>query len=242
MLLFVGATFFSFTLYSGEIIAALVRSNLISVNLEKISDDVGSKNQRMIANQQLEAVTSKLENAEKLLLDSNQELSKLEMTKNGLKTETEKLKQSIEKLKFELVDQQNKKKLAENKKGKTKGELELLKNENEQLKETHEAEDSREASKTIDEEVITPPEIEKSNKSEYHSDEEDLQDQLLRVMADNENLRKRTDREIQAAKKYGSLSAGQKTKINLCKALLNKPPVLPLKSMTNPFVFGFFNI
>ena len=135
MLLILGATFFSFTLYSGEIIAALVRSNLISINLEKISDDVGSKNQKMIANQQLEAVTSKLENAEKLLLDSNQELSKLEITKNGLKTEKENLKQSIEKLKFELVDQQNKKKLAENKKGKTESELKLLKKENEQLKE-----------------------------------------------------------------------------------------------------------
>ena len=135
MLLILGATFFSFTLYSGEIIAALVRSNLISINLEKISDDAGSKNQKMIANQQLEAVTSKLKNAEKLLLDSNQELSKLEMTKNGLKTETEKLKQSLEKLKFELVDQQNKKKLAENKKGKTESELKLLKKENEQLKE-----------------------------------------------------------------------------------------------------------
>ena len=49
MLLILGATFFSFTLYSGEIIAALVRSNLISINLEKISDDVGSKNQKMIA-------------------------------------------------------------------------------------------------------------------------------------------------------------------------------------------------
>ena len=135
MLLILGATFFSFTLYSGEIIAALVRSNLISINLEKIGDDVGSKNQKMIANQQLEAVTSKLENAEKLLLDSNQELSKLEITKNGLKTEKENLKQSIEKLKFELVDQQNKKKLAENKKGKTESELKLLKKENEQLKE-----------------------------------------------------------------------------------------------------------
>ena len=135
MLLIVGATFFSFTLYSGEIIGALVKSNLISINLEKIIHDVGSKNQKMIANQQLEEVTSKLENAEKLLLDSNQELSKLEMTKNGLKTEKENLKQSIEKLKFELVDQQNKKKLAENKKGKTESELKLLKKENEQLKE-----------------------------------------------------------------------------------------------------------
>ena len=135
MLLIVGVTFFSLTLYSGEIIAELVRSNLLSINLEEISDDVESKNRKMLANRQLEEVTSELLNAEQSLLDSSQELSKLEMAKKGLQVEKEKLKQSIEKLKFELVDQQNKKKLAENKKGKTKSELELLKNENEQLKE-----------------------------------------------------------------------------------------------------------
>ena len=101
MLLIVGAMFFSLTLYSGEIIAALVKSNLLTINLEKISDDGESKNRKILANQQLEAVTSKLENAEKLLLDSNQELSKLEIDKNGLQTEKEKLKQSIDKLKFE---------------------------------------------------------------------------------------------------------------------------------------------
>ncbi len=135
MLLIVGATFFSLTLYSGEIIAALVKSNLLTINLEEISDDIESKNRKMLANRQLEEVTSKLLNTEKLLLDSSQELSKLEMARKDLQSEKEKLKQSIEKLKFELVDQQNKKKLAENKKGKTKSELELLKNENEQLKE-----------------------------------------------------------------------------------------------------------
>jgi chromosome segregation ATPase len=135
MLLIVGATFFSFTLYSGEIIAALVKSNILSINLEEISDDVGSKNRKMIANRQLEETTSKLENVEKLLLDSSSKLSKLEMARNGLQMEEEKLKQSIEKLKFELVDQQNKKKLAENKKGKTESELKLLKKQNDQLKE-----------------------------------------------------------------------------------------------------------
>ena len=135
MLLIIGATFFSLTLYSGEIIAALVKSNLLTINLEEISDDGESKNRKMLANRQLEEVTSKLLNTEKSLLDSSQELSKLEMARKGLQSEKEKLKQSIEKLKFELVDQQNKKKLAENKKGKTKSELELLKNENEQLKE-----------------------------------------------------------------------------------------------------------
>ena len=34
----------------------------------------------------------------------------------------------------------------------------------------------------------------------------ELKNQLLRVMADNENLRKRTEREVAAAKKYGPLS------------------------------------
>ena len=130
-----GATFFSFTLYSGEIIASLVKSNLLSIDLEQLTDDTEGKNRKIIANQQLEEVTSKLLNAEKSLLDSSQELSKLEIARKGLQAEKEKLKQNIEKLKFELVDQQNKKKLAENNNGKTKSELELLKNENEQLKE-----------------------------------------------------------------------------------------------------------
>ncbi len=135
MLLIIGATFFSLTLYSGEIIAALVKSNLLKINLEEINDDGESKNRKMLANRHLEEVTSKLLNAERSLLDSSQELSKLEMARKGLQTEKDKLKQSIEKLKFELVDQQNKKKLAENKKEKNKSALELLKNENEQLKE-----------------------------------------------------------------------------------------------------------
>ena len=37
-------------------------------------------------------------------------------------------------------------------------------------------------------------------------EEEELRNQLLRAMADNENLRKRTDREVAAAKKYGPFS------------------------------------
>ena len=41
--------------------------------------------------------------------------------------------------------------------------------------------------------------------SEEADDIHALKDQLLRVMADNENLRKRTERDMAAAKKYGAL-------------------------------------
>ena len=41
--------------------------------------------------------------------------------------------------------------------------------------------------------------------SEEADDIHVLKDQLLRVMADNENLRKRTERDMAAAKKYGAL-------------------------------------
>ena len=37
------------------------------------------------------------------------------------------------------------------------------------------------------------------------ADENALQDQLLRLMADSENLRKRSERDVSAAKKYGAL-------------------------------------
>ncbi len=134
MLLILGATFFGVTLYSGEIIAALVKSNLLSINLKEISDNVEGKNNKVLVNKQLEEITSKLKDSEALLLDRGEKLSKLEMDKRDLQEERQKLKLSIEKLKFELVDQQNKKKLDENKKRKTFTELELVKKENDQLR------------------------------------------------------------------------------------------------------------
>ena len=42
--------------------------------------------------------------------------------------------------------------------------------------------------------------------ADLEPEEEDLRNQLLRAMADNENLRKRTEREVAAAKKYGPFS------------------------------------
>ena len=134
ILLTIGAIFFAVTLYSGQIIAALVKSDLLSVNLENISSDGETKNTIKIANQQLEDVTSSLQNAEKMLETSNQEFTALEMARKNLQDEKEKLTASIERLKFELVDQQNKKKLLESNKGKLESELEILRGENYQLK------------------------------------------------------------------------------------------------------------
>ena len=134
ILLTIGAIFFAVTLYSGQIIAALVKSDLLSVNLENISSDGETKNTIKIANQQLEDVTSSLQNAEKMLETSNQEFAALEMARKNLQDEKEKLTASIERLKFELVDQQNKKKLLESNKGKLESELEILRGENYQLK------------------------------------------------------------------------------------------------------------
>ena len=163
MFVIVGAIFFSFTLYSGEIIAALVKSNLLSLNLEEISNDVENKNRKMLANRQLEEVSSKLQDAEKLLLDSTQKLSRLEMDRRDLQTEKGKLKQDIEKLKFDLVDQQNKKQLAEIKIVKTDTDLELLKKENDQLKDKINALDGVALEKTKLEEALNN--LEKKNRS-----------------------------------------------------------------------------
>ena len=61
-------------------------------------------------------------------------MAKLEISRDDLKAEKLKLKDDIEKLKFELVDQQNKKKLAESNTGRINAELKTLKSENEGLK------------------------------------------------------------------------------------------------------------
>ena len=133
ILVILAATFFGVTLYSGEIIAALVKSNLLSLSLEQVSDDVGRKNTRVLANQQLEEVTLNLKNAEDMLFRGNQELSELEMTREKLLSEEAKLKESVEKLKFELVDYQNERRLVESNSGNMKKELELVRKQNDQL-------------------------------------------------------------------------------------------------------------
>jgi chromosome segregation ATPase len=175
--LIVGAIFFAVTLYSGEIIAALVKSNLLSINIEQISDDGKKKNRTKLVNQQLEEVTSNLQNAEKMLLTSNQELAALDITRKKLQAEEAKLTTSIEKLKFELVDQQNKKKLLESNKGKIETELTLLRTENVQLKDKID---------TFDKEVLEKEKLEKLYKK-LEEKNRSLNDQIKSV-PDKEKL------------------------------------------------------
>ncbi|MDC3090594.1 hypothetical protein OA340_01685 [Paracoccaceae bacterium] len=133
LLLILGAAFLGVTLYSGEIIAALIKSNLLSLSLEKVSDDGGSKNTKILANQELEQVTLNLKNVEDMLLKGNQELTELEMARKKLQSEEAKLIASVEKLKFELVDYQNEKRLFESNSGNMKKEIELVRKQNDQL-------------------------------------------------------------------------------------------------------------
>ncbi len=138
---------------------------------------VDSKNRTKLVNQQLEEVTSNLQNAEKMLLTSNQELAALDITRKKLQAEEAKLTTSIEKLKFELVDQQNKKKLLESNKGKIETELTMLRTENVQLKEKID---------TFDKEVLEKEKLEKLYKK-LEEKNRSLNDQIKSV-PDKEKL------------------------------------------------------
>ena len=134
LLYIAGAIFLCITLYSAEIIAALGKSNLLSIDLEQISDNDQIKNSEILARQRFEEVSSNLQNTKQILSKSNKIMAELEISRDDLKAEKLKLKNDIEKLKFELVDQQNKKKLAESNSGRINAELKTLKSENQGLK------------------------------------------------------------------------------------------------------------
>jgi molecular chaperone GrpE len=78
--------------------------------------------------------------------------------------------------------------------------------ETEKSKEMSEANESLIDSKSVEDETSTEAHAEADEEADLGSEQESLKNKLLRVMADNENLRKRTEREVAAAKKYGPLS------------------------------------
>ena len=73
---------------------------------------------------------------------------------------------------------------------------------------SHNNDDSQSSDSTSIDGKDSPNNEEDLNNDENHSQDEikDLKDQLLRSLAENENLRKRTAKEIEQIKKYGHIS------------------------------------
>ena len=75
-----------------------------------------------------------------------------------------------------------------------------------QPKETHASDSNTPETNPIENEAKLESSADPDDGADLEPEEEDLRNQLLRAMADNENLRKRTEREVAAAKKYGPFS------------------------------------
>ena len=72
--------------------------------------------------------------------------------------------------------------------------------------ESHAPDSNTPKTSPIENEAPLESSVDTDDGADLEPEEEELRNQLLRAMADNENLRKRTDREVAAAKKYGPFS------------------------------------
>ena len=75
-----------------------------------------------------------------------------------------------------------------------------------QPKESHASDTNTLKTNPIENEAPLESSADTGGDATLQPEEEELRNQLLRAMADNENLRKRTEREVAAAKKYGPFS------------------------------------
>ena len=75
-----------------------------------------------------------------------------------------------------------------------------------QPEESHASASNPPKDSSIDNEAPLESSVDTDDGADLEPKEEELRNQLLRAMADNENLRKRTEREVAAAKKYGPFS------------------------------------
>ena len=75
-----------------------------------------------------------------------------------------------------------------------------------QPEESHTSDSNTLKTNPVENEAPLESSVDTDDGADLEPEEEDLRNQLLRAMADNENLRKRTEREVAAAKKYGPLS------------------------------------
>tara|TARA_E500000178_G_scaffold260068_1_gene256913 strand:- start:122 stop:781 length:660 start_codon:yes stop_codon:yes gene_type:complete len=75
-----------------------------------------------------------------------------------------------------------------------------------QPEESHASDSNTLKTNPIENEAPLESSFDPDDDADLEPEEEELRNQLLRAMADNENLRKRTEREVAAAKKYGPFS------------------------------------
>ena len=75
-----------------------------------------------------------------------------------------------------------------------------------QSEESHPSDRNKSETNPIENESLLESSVDPDDGADLEPEEEELRNQLLRAMADNENLRKRTEREVAAAKKYGPFS------------------------------------
>ena len=75
-----------------------------------------------------------------------------------------------------------------------------------QSEESHPSDRNKSETNPIENESLLESSVDPDEGADLEPEEEELRNQLLRAMADNENLRKRTEREVAAAKKYGPFS------------------------------------
>ena len=78
--------------------------------------------------------------------------------------------------------------------------------QSDQLGESQASDGNTSKARPIENEAPLESSVETDDDNNLEPEEEELRNQLLRAMADNENLRKRTEREVAAAKKYGPFS------------------------------------
>ena len=75
-----------------------------------------------------------------------------------------------------------------------------------QPEESHASDRNTPETNPIENEAPLESSVDTDDGADLEPEEEELRNQLLRAMADNENLRKRTEREVASAKKYGPFS------------------------------------
>ena len=130
LLVLTGVSFFGLTLYSEEIIEYLVEVDVINSEVsERSKQNLKSKKESKLKD--LELINSNFENKKAGLKSIEQQFLDTEMALNALLDQKKETEAKVEKLKFELVDQENRKKLVESKSKDLLTEIKKLKSLNE---------------------------------------------------------------------------------------------------------------